>query len=82
MNHFGSLILKKYMKDSETTSINGKLYLTKSEKIEKLLTTVKLKKHLDQSLLITDLSYIKSIQSMIHGTTKFLITLVKSSVKP
>jgi hypothetical protein len=81
MNHFGSLILKKSMKDLETILINGKLCLTKSDKIEKPLTTVKPKKHSDQLLLITDLYSTKSILNMIHGTIRSLTTLVRSLEK-
>jgi len=59
MNHSGLSIPKKYMKDLEMISINGKLCLTKLEKIEKPLITVRHKRHLGQSLSIIGLFFIK-----------------------
>lgn len=43
MNHFGLLILKKYMRNLAMILPYGKIFLTKSDRIVKLSITVKLR---------------------------------------
>lgn len=76
----GLLMLRKYSKSQETISINGKVYLTKLEIIEKHLIIVKLKNYLVLLLLTIDWFSIKSLLNMTHGISKFLVILVRNSV--
>lgn len=55
MKHYGLLMQRRFTKNLEMILTNGKHCLMKSDKIVELLITVKHKKLLDLSLLITDL---------------------------
>lgn len=68
---YGLSMQRRYTKDSETTSTNGKRYSTKSDKTDALSTTVKQKKHSVLSSSIIDSFSIKSIPSTIPGIIKF-----------
>ena len=81
MKLYGLLILKKFMISQVMILISGKLYLIKSDRIERLSIIVRLKSVLVLSLLITDQFSIESTLNMTVGIHKFWAILDKNLVK-
>ena len=76
MSLCGLLTPEKSSKSWEKISINGKVCSMKSDRIEKLLITVRLKNLLDLLLLTIDWFSTKLRQSMILGIRKFWVISV------